>query len=90
MPQLVFVKGSRARGMVSSPFATRQRGLGGCQNRLQDGGVSQWTWHGALLPVMRHVRCASSGRGANGDVDPDIQCGTSCHTPINNTFDLHG
>ena len=60
--------------MVSSPLVTHQRGLGGSQNRLQDGVVSQWTWHGSLLPVMRHVRCASSGSGANGDVDPDIQC----------------
>ena len=60
--------------MVSSPFVTHQTRLQGALLRLQDGAVCQWTWHGSLLPVMRHVRCASSGSGANGDVDPDIQC----------------
>ena len=60
--------------MVSSPLVTHQTRLQGALLRLQDGVVSQWTWHGSLLPVMRHVRCASSGSGANGDVDPDIQC----------------
>ena len=60
--------------MVSSPLVTHQRGLGGSQNRLQDGVVSQWTWHGSLLPVTHHSRCASSGGAANSDVDPDIQC----------------
>lgn len=59
--------------MLSSLFVTHQRGLGGSQNRLQDGAVYQWTWHVALLPVLRHVRCASSGSGANGEIDPDIQ-----------------
>lgn len=60
--------------MVSSPFVTHQTRPQGALRRLQDGDVYQWTWHVALLPVLRHVRCDSSGSGANGEIDPDIQC----------------